>query len=278
MNTIFVTYGNQNFYNSLKRIKKEAEESKVFTKIYCFTDKDLPVDVTQHILYQYNRGGGYWLWKPWVVLKVLQDANDDDIVVFSDAGNTIFKNTRKWDKLFAKLNGKDGIFFYNGSKLIQYTRRNIFEYFNNISPCQYQIVGNFFIVKKSALPLIKEWYKTMLEHPELVLDVTDDERIFENKMFIENRHDQAVLSGIIYSYQNYFNLIVKPTTSEGYKPGKQVVFNSRISDTVQACPFRKVNKMKAMIHDTLIKPYRQILMWYYKISIKRKSINEITMQ
>jgi hypothetical protein len=32
-----------------------------------------------------NRGGGYWLWKPYIINKTLKKINDDDIIFYIDS-------------------------------------------------------------------------------------------------------------------------------------------------------------------------------------------------
>ena len=35
-----------------------------------------------------ERGAGYWLWKPYIILRVMQQAEHGDVVVYTDAGIT----------------------------------------------------------------------------------------------------------------------------------------------------------------------------------------------
>lgn len=58
MAKIFVTYGNQAYYESLKRIESEVKGTGVFDKILIYTDNDLTSCITNHQLFRYLRGGG----------------------------------------------------------------------------------------------------------------------------------------------------------------------------------------------------------------------------
>ncbi|MEO1909013.1 MAG: hypothetical protein ABGX10_01060, partial [Paracoccus sp. (in: a-proteobacteria)] len=42
-------------------------------------------DENRFILEQ-ERGAGYWLWKPWIILQKLREVGPDDIVIYNDAG------------------------------------------------------------------------------------------------------------------------------------------------------------------------------------------------
>lgn len=105
---IFITYGNKLYYESLQRIKEQASSVGCFDKIITYTDADLPEEICNHSLMQYKRGGGYWLWKPYFILKTLLEvAQEGDIVVYSDAGSEVFKH-KSWN-LFFKMMEKQAL-------------------------------------------------------------------------------------------------------------------------------------------------------------------------
>ena len=49
---------------------------------------------------------------------------------------------------------------------------------------------------------VSEWKDMMISHPEMVKDVTIEEKVNEAECFIENRHDQAFYSALTYKYLN----------------------------------------------------------------------------
>jgi hypothetical protein len=42
-----------------------------------------------------QRGGGYWIWKPYIIKKHLDKINDNDILIYMDAGCSININGKK---------------------------------------------------------------------------------------------------------------------------------------------------------------------------------------
>ena len=38
-----------------------------------------------------SRGAGYWLWKPYFILKTLNAVSDGDVIFYADAGSTFVK-------------------------------------------------------------------------------------------------------------------------------------------------------------------------------------------
>ena len=86
MKRIFIAYADAALAYSLKRIGRQARRLKVFDEVILYTPADLPENIKVHPLMQYSRGGGYWLWKPWLIQKTLRDHTPGDVVVYADAG------------------------------------------------------------------------------------------------------------------------------------------------------------------------------------------------
>lgn len=267
MKKIFVSYGNEPYYKSLDRIKKEVEETGLFDEILIYTDKDLPEDIKNNILYSYKRGGGYWIWKPWVVLQALKHAQKDDIIVYSDCGNTIYKH-KAWLKYFHMMRKYDALFFYNGGSLEKWTRNSVFEYFGKeLHKNFYQIISSFFLVTSNARDFIQEWYNSMFFHPELVMDVSKERLELESPKFVEHRHDQAVLSGVAYTYPDKDKVGILPEKSERLRSFGQPIYNSRISDDKRRSPEMPSPLSAIFIADYMLKPYRRLKTWILRYII-----------
>ncbi len=81
----------ENFHWAINRICTETEQLKVFDKIIGYTEKDLMNDTDfweKHGNFITNnaRGYGFWLWKSYLTLKTMSEMNDNDILVYADAG------------------------------------------------------------------------------------------------------------------------------------------------------------------------------------------------
>lgn len=207
---IFITFGNPTYHNSVKRICKEAENLDFFTKIYGFTEVDLKQDEyfwNNHGNFIENncRGYGYWLWKSYLIQKEINRINENDILIYCDAGCEINNSGKK--RLFEYMdmlnNNKENygiISFQMDHKEIFYTKKKIFEYFsiNDIDSCDYfQHVGGILIIKKNnhSINIINNWYNTCC-----IYDLINDNIKNENAYFIDNRHDQSILSILVNKY------------------------------------------------------------------------------
>ena len=79
----FLTYGDSNnYYISKKHIINMAKKSNFFAS----TDSLSKSSLDQQFLKKYqnilshSRGGGYWLWKPRLILNKINEINKGDIV------------------------------------------------------------------------------------------------------------------------------------------------------------------------------------------------------
>jgi len=230
---IFISYGDTRYRKSLLRLGENAKSLNLFDEIILYSDKDLPEEIRNHELMKYKRGGGYWIWKPWVVLHTLEQMSDDDILVYSDSGNELYADN-EWQKWFRMIDKYNGIFFCYHATMEQRCRKNLLEYYSDFPYIKkvYQIQSGLFLLRggKKSKQIIKEWLDVMYEHPEFVVDVPSEEITLESPKFIEHRHDQAVLSCVIYAREKECGLKVLWNHSEGLFREGQAVRNARISD------------------------------------------------
>ena len=82
-----------------------------------------------------KRGGGYWMWKPYIIYKNLQLLNDNDILIYSDSGSTIPNNKYTIDKLNEYINilknsNKGILAFRNPNVESKWTKGDVFKHFN----------------------------------------------------------------------------------------------------------------------------------------------------
>jgi len=67
-------------------------------KIYTMNDIDpFFLNKNKHIL-SLPRGAGYWLWKPYIILKRLSEINNNDILCYNDSKYIWLTNVRNMEK------------------------------------------------------------------------------------------------------------------------------------------------------------------------------------
>lgn len=198
----FVSFASSNLILTLKRIESEAKKCNFFDQIHTYTEKDIPEFMEQHndFIYKNKKGFGYWIWKPYIVLKVLNTIEEGDILVFLDAGCSI--NSKGKDRFNEYVNMcinseyKNICFQYTHYTEIQYTKKAVLEHLN--VPIEHQnsgqLIGGVFMLQKCDFTkkLIEEYYNNCCIYNLLNDEILEN----ENKDFIANRHDQSIFSCI----------------------------------------------------------------------------------
>lgn len=207
MKKVLITYGDKKFEMSKNRFIQNADAINIFDEIIAYSDKDLSEELKQSEIINEKRGGGLWSWKPDVILTTLNKMEDGDILVYCDSGCTVYP-CNEWNHIWKSLENHDIIAQRIYQRTDKWTRKSIIEYFaqtnsKNWTKC-YQHMATAIILKATPFTraFVSEWKDMMISHPEMVKDVTIEEKVNEAECFIENRHDQAFYSALTYKYLN----------------------------------------------------------------------------
>jgi hypothetical protein len=214
MAILFISFGGptQAYHDALNRICNQAKASNMFDKVIGYTEKDLQNDAKfwekhKNFIESNPKGYGYWIWKSYINYKTIQEANDDDIIVYADAGCELqFNNIDRLKYYIEIVKNKSmdlnefGILGFNGFFLEQkYTKMDtiISVYRGNYDIYEsMQIVATAFIYRKckNTKNIMSLWYKkSCIYHL-----IDDSPSQFENDpLFREHRHDQSLFSLIM---------------------------------------------------------------------------------
>lgn len=245
MAKILISYGDERFYESVRRICRNAKGMKYFDKVKIYTDKDLPLAIKASPCFNYRRGGGYWMWKPYIVWKTLQMSCENDVIYYVDAGCSLNTESNEWSELERLLLGKSALFFQYredayevypewstyiktkesySSSIKYWTKPATIEYFKSYFVDDSFLAYNSlwagaFVVKNNdeGKLLVKEWFDISLFHPELIMDPLGKEQLKLPVWFNAHRHDQSILTLLVCYYKDKLNIRVIYETSESDK-------------------------------------------------------------
>lgn len=202
-----ISYGDERFRNSSKRIAQEAEEFGLFQSINVYSAKNLSGVVTGFFrtLLSFRRGGGYYFWKPIIIRDALHRVEYGEYVVYVDSGSKIVNGTHQRRRLL------EYIYMLENSEhsvLCQYAGRNfseakfnsgrVLEAFGLQNATEMlrteQIASGFVIYKKDekVLNMLDNIIRLLFYDPFITTDMY--QKRGANKEFIVNRHDQSLLS------------------------------------------------------------------------------------
>lgn len=273
MRRIFLTYGDSGFESAKKKIVNEAKSTGEFHEIYSCNQSNLSPELLASKIINIKRGGGLWSWKPDIILSTMKKHKDGDIIVYCDAGCTIYPSP-EWEKIWKKLETHDIIAQRIFKRTDNWTRKEIIEYFKGngstwLKSFQYQATI-ILVVSEFTRNFIQEWRNLMITHPEFAMDVLPEERVNQHSSLIENRHDQAIYSALVYKYltnpQTRNKIYTQWEHIENCDPFfKQAIRATRLRNGEDEGCFNIVKAcFKRIIKDYIMKPfYYTPLQWWY---------------
>ena len=230
-----ISYTSRHFNTRHNNIIKLGNECGLFNTFKCFTENDIDNDFKEKYKEVWNmsqRGGGYWIWKPYIIYKMLEQINNNDILVYIDAGchiNITKESKQRFNEYINMINNnKCGLLrFQTSHQEKNFTNKKTINYFKdkfnindekiNLYLESNQLYGGIQLMKKNTYTI--NFFKQVLEI------LNDDAKLFTD-IYTQNnenhRHDQSIMS-LCYKHMNG-DLIIDDETY--FKEG----FNSIISN------------------------------------------------
>jgi hypothetical protein len=214
MKKYFITFGGPSigYRRRVKELTMQAENLIFFDRIIGFNDDILKQDVffwSKHSNFIENnfRGYGYWIWKSYLVMRVLESMEDNDILLYCDAGCVLnpygIDRLEEYFNIVSKL--ESGILNFHlepGThpnndlfKEFRWTKNDLFNYLDLDSEHinSNQRISGIFLLRKcpNTINFSKKWYETSCNY-----NLIDDSPsiISNHETFELHRHDQSILS------------------------------------------------------------------------------------
>ena len=147
-----------------------------------------------------NRGAGYWLWKPYIINKMLNRINENEYLVYTDAGVEFVNDI----SILINKMYQDVFLFGNNYPHVGWCKADIMEVLlpnweYEIKKDKRQAQASVLIVKNTEASriFIGKWLKySQIDH------FIDDSQSYKSNYiyFAEHRHDQAILTCLAYKY------------------------------------------------------------------------------
>lgn len=211
MKKILISFGDDKYTKALKLLKETSKEIGNVDEFIQFNPESLIgtefLNKNKYILSQ-PRGAGYWIWKMYIIEQTLETLEDDDVVIYSDAGlkviddlTPLFDLGRKKGLLLFKLPEGDVPKYYH--RAARWTKKDCFilmkaddqKYWNA------QMSNGAVSVwckNQFNIDLLDEWLK-YARNPQII---TDSPSMFgvNDLNFTDHRHDQSILSILRVKY------------------------------------------------------------------------------
>ena len=204
----FIVYNDGSHIDQIIRLLESVKKYGKEFEIIVFNKNDIDDEFCRkyNSILSLPRGGGYWLWKPYLINKVLNLINENDIIFYLDSQyyflenfTTLYINHMLNNDILIWKNKPNDLIYYmkNWCKMDVIDKYNIYDkvFKENIEDCW---AGAIIIRKTNNMQkYMKEW----LDMCCIYEDITDSPSILKNSnQFKDHRHDQSLLSIIVNKY------------------------------------------------------------------------------
>ena len=199
-----------NYSDSLKFIEATqycnytAKHVAGFDEIISYTKNDIDhefLEKNKHI-FLFSKGGGYWLWKPYILKKTLQKLQNGDILAYSDVCSYYVSNIEPLKKLIKEDSKGVLSFEFQDFSEKMYTKKDTFQLMN-LDDKQYTDTfhreASYIWIRKNefTVKLVDEF----LDYAQNELILTDLKKSQNYPEFIDHRHDQSIWSLLCKKYE-----------------------------------------------------------------------------
>lgn len=195
MNKLYVcNYTDERFTAQQQLNTKSALERGKVDKVFEFHSRDvteLKKECPEH--FKITRGGGLWVWKPYIILKALDMIEDGDYLFYCDSGTLIIDDLHQ---MIPDLEGSGHDLMVVEHSLLShcFTKKECYELMGWHDYSGNQIITAFILMKKSeqSIAYMQEWLDNMKDL-RLAYGKKFLPEIAEFPDYISHREDQSVL-------------------------------------------------------------------------------------
>jgi len=206
---VLISFANEQYQQSAKSLEKRARAIG-FSDIRLFGPSDLSADfVAKHRkTLEFPRGAGYWLWKPWIIKTVLESIDENQTLLYCDAGVTLRSNADYFESLaedgkihlWSPISQKQTNNYWIDQKVWEEVVGN-----SRVNSDIHYWAGLILSQKNESFRKIVNYWLGLCANEHLLCP---DSRVkyFPSPGLIAHRHDQSLLNCIVVLRPNSFSL------------------------------------------------------------------------
>ena len=197
---IAISYANNKYAKHLKINKLTAINVGKVDEYYCYKPDDIDVNfksMNKDILSR-ERGNGYWLWKPYFILKTFREKlNKGDYIIYTDSAVLYLDKAEKMINFMISKNEEMWLFTTHCLEK-HFSKRDAFILLDAdtyIYTDTFQYMATIQIYKKSKFT--ENFLEKLLHYStdkRIITDEPNTQGLPNYEGFIDNRHDQTILS------------------------------------------------------------------------------------
>ena len=211
----FLTFwaGRREYFAAAERLRLEAVKTGLFKEVFVMSEADLRADEyfwLRHgrFIEENPRGFGYWIWKPFIISKVLGRLAEGDMLIYADAGcefdMRFVGNIPRLDKILDK---KKILGVLGPSNDVTYSKASVCSALGLVGPPTMRLghiqAGIIYMRKCEEIDrFMRKWYDKCALDPHMIDD--SPSKVPNHPDFREHRHDQSVFN-ILLKLEGLYN-------------------------------------------------------------------------
>lgn len=204
-----ITFTDEKFRKTRERYAAELASKNIFEKVIQYSPLDFDADFLarhQKFIEDNQKGYGFFIWKPYFILKALEILQEDDILVYGDGGNEMRGSREECLGLFNMVNfpsKHSPVIATKAGWNIRWIKSDLYFRmgFKIFYPFKIMLEANRIIFKKNSATInfVKEW----LHYCTIDYRNIDESksRIPQLPFFVQHRYDQSVFSILFHKYK-----------------------------------------------------------------------------
>lgn len=201
MSVYHISFATQNMKNVQEELKSSVEKFGICSFSYNPGHINVEfIEENKRILNNFqNRGAGFWLWKPWIILNEMKRRQEGDIIFYTDSGMHVIKNPQP---LIDICQTNDKVFFeMQVHRVGHFTKRDCFILMDADSEKFHNAL--FIDASMMLIKVTKENFSLMNEYMEWCKNekvINDDKSTLGQELVGyrgDHRHDQSILSILV---------------------------------------------------------------------------------
>jgi hypothetical protein len=195
------------------RCRDQLQSLGIFDRVYVYTEVDLQRDQEfwschGDFLTTHPRGYGYWLWKPYLILRTLASIQNGDLLVYTDAGcetSTWHASAVRHCLEVIQASPDQSIDVYQTVYKEQcWSKEDLWQHMGMVrTGRRRQYEANRIVLKKSSctVQLVQDWFDIAIRDHYHLIDDSPSLLREEIPTFVEHRHDQSIFSLLLHKSQ-----------------------------------------------------------------------------
>ena len=203
----FLVYDDHTHIHYLQHLLQSVREYGKEFSILVYDKKDIKPEFMEknQFIFSLKRGGGYWLWKPYIIHETLKKLNEGDLLIYLDSKYFFTEPFTHW--IENMLMNQDINVFRNKPNepsyfMKQWCKMDVIQKYDRMKQVfednELDTWAGCIFMRKTpfTLSFVQEWLGMCTYE-----NISDSASVLPNhKDFIEHRHDQSLLSILIHKY------------------------------------------------------------------------------